>query len=274
MSASLQNVLLDSAAPDNAQSQISEPFSSFLAGRGLGEVWRGSACVEKGVWLPFPQELGGLVLVFSEFRLRQLWGPSAAFGFPYKHPSLKFLASGPYRGQVSIPSTDMVLQSISRPERGQEEACQPPTADHLLRPTLQPRPTGFSRLPATPALVPQETGNLIPPDASLRSQVQRPPGFSRVWCTEGLSQETTIVPGFAHKAGQGPALRFPETSLAAFNTKPPSEVSTQSRADRFLLLPSPLSPFSLLPTSLLPIAPWGRKEWDIHLLPSVIWQSN
>lgn len=84
MSASLQSVLLNGATPDNVQAQISV-IQLLPDWTGSGWGLKVVCYIKKGVWLPLlhTYDLG---LVFSEFRLHRLWGPSAAIKRSYKHP--------------------------------------------------------------------------------------------------------------------------------------------------------------------------------------------
>ena len=128
-------------------------------------------------------------------------------------PQLAFPISESYGGRASVPSTDAILQPVSRPEGVQEEAFKPLSVNRLLWPTLQSRSMELSGLPTTPAsvgaLLHQSLPQILSPKAAQVFQSLRHWGDETVVSLQTLSRQTTMIPGCAHKPWQGPSPQTP-----------------------------------------------------------------
>lgn len=210
MSASLQNVLSESAIPNKAPSQISGPSGpSLAAGFWVrpGGFWvRG----EKSVawWTRALWRTAGL----CGLRLPQPWGPWVVFTYPHKHPLFDSLTPGFLQRPRLYLSIHMVPQSTSRPEWGEGKPAR-----FLTGPLSVTHSAVWAHGIPWTASAPQETGNFHQkPPSAMSDQVCRPPSFPESDTSRTSPERLQLSQTVPKKLGEGSTPQTPRNFSDCF----------------------------------------------------------
>lgn len=126
------------------------------------------------------------------------------------------------------------------------------------------------------ASAPQETGNLHQkPPSAMSDQVCRPPSFPESDTSRTSSERLQLSQTVPKKLGEGSSPRTPRHfSDWFYHTSSLRSSSPERDRPRCLLLTSPCSPSLSCSLLIFPSNLRAGNGWDIHLPPSVLWQSN